>query len=58
MGDTCHAFRGNLHLTHERDGMWFEFVLDTTKFINMVDDNPQEVIRKLMDGLNDFRPAR
>lgn len=50
--------RGDLHLTHERDGMWFEFVFDTTKFINMVDDNPQEVIRKLMEGLNDFRPAR
>ena len=50
--------RGDLHLTHEQDGVWFEFVFDTTKFIDMEDDDPQEVIRKLMTGLEGFRPKK
>ena len=50
--------RGDLHLTQEQDGLWFEFVFDTKKFINMEDDGPQEVIRKLMVGLNEFRAAK
>ena len=50
--------RGDMHLTHEQDGVWFEFVFDTTRFIDFEGDNPQEVIRKLMTGLEEFKPEK
>lgn len=48
--------KGNMHLTHDKDGYWFEFVFDTSKFINLEDDSPEVVIKKLMAGLEEFRP--
>ena len=47
--------RGDLHLTHERDGLWFEFVFDPSSFIDTQNDDSMTVMRKLTEGLQDFR---
>lgn len=47
--------RGDLHLAHEDDGLWFEFVFRPEFFIDFESDDTLTVMRKLAAGLQQFR---
>ena len=46
---------GDTHLTHEADGLWFEFVFRQECFVDFEGDDGKTVMRKLAAGLQRFR---
>lgn len=46
---------GDMHLTHEADGLWFEFVFRREAFVDFEGDDGKTVMRKLAAGLQRFR---
>ena len=46
---------GDMHLSHEPDGLWFEFVFRQETFIDFEADDKMAIMRKMVDGLKRFK---